>query len=104
LLFVTHHACFLFPCLCAPEVPGYLFFPPSGNIDSPLSGTFDANYDLFLRRFGGLNTWDCVWTPPAAVTDEVAARRLAEGADLSPLLAFFTKTLGGWAEETLWLT
>jgi hypothetical protein len=100
LLFVSYHACFLFPCLCAPEVPGYLFFSPSGDLDSPLSGVFDWNYGLFLRRFGSLEPWDCVWTPPEAVivvTDELAARRLADSAGLSPLLAFFTKVLAGWA-------
>jgi hypothetical protein len=100
LLFVFHHACFLFPCLCAPEVPGYLFFPPSGDIDSPLSGTFDANYYLVLRRIYKLEEWDCVWVPPETAADELAARRLADGAGPpSPVLALFTGALAGWLSE-----
>jgi hypothetical protein len=73
-----------------------LFFPSSGDIDSPLSGTFDANYDLFLRRIGRLESWDCVWTPPDAVTDEQATRRLADGADFSPIFAVSIGTFAGW--------
>jgi len=96
-IFCFHHACFLFPCLCAPEVPGYLFFPPNGRIDSPLTGVFDANYNLFLRRFGATEGWDCVWSPPAELTDETAARMLEEGTALSPILAFFTNAMQGWA-------
>lgn len=96
-LFLFHHACFLFPCLCAPEVPGYLFFPPSGAIDSPLTGKFDVSHGLFLRRlFGGGDTWDCAWEPPsldAAEEAEAAGRLLHESVALSPVLAFFSNAL-----------
>lgn len=44
LLFVYKHACFLFPCLCAPEIPGWMFFPPRNDLWSPLRGAYD--YDL----------------------------------------------------------
>ena len=125
-LFLFHHACFLFPCLCAPEaraatarpsphaaealclahsicrprrdpvttpppplqVPGYLFFPPSGAIDSPLTGKFDVSHGLFLRRlFGGGDTWDCAWEPPSLDAAEEAEARRRHPPPPPPLLS-----------------
>ena len=36
--FILRYGCFLFPCVCAPEVPGWFFFPPSNMLLSPLEG------------------------------------------------------------------
>ena len=97
-LFCFYHGCFLFPCLCAPEVPGYLFFPPNGNLESPLAGVFDLNFPLILARFApnAPLVWDCVWEPPAESVAAVEAEfeadafswKAAEGSFLAGVEAF----------------
>jgi len=73
-LFVMRYGCFLFPCVCAPEVPGWFFFPPSNMLLSPLEGEWDTKYFyLFVERLFGLGgrsfldgLWgevDCGWEP-----------------------------------------
>ena len=66
--FVWMRACFLFPCLCAPTVPGWLFFPPDNPPPSPLKGDIDwdaFSYLLGLAARGFPQPEDCVWEPPA---------------------------------------
>merc|ERR1719453_810951 len=66
--FVWMRACFLFPCLCAPTVPGWLFFPPDHPPPSPLKGDIDwaaFSYLLGLAARGFPQPEDCVWEPPA---------------------------------------
>lgn len=73
LFFFVKYGCFLFPCLCALEIPAWLFFPPS-DIDEPpavLNGTFDVYaFQLALRKIcellvNPLAEWDrdCQWEP-----------------------------------------
>jgi len=65
--FCFARACFLFPCLCAPEVPGWLFFPPNEPPDSPVQGDVDSKAFLVLLhhlRQGLPVPEDCVWEPP----------------------------------------
>ena len=62
--------CFLFPCFCAPEVPGWIFFPPQDPPPNPLQG--DLDYDSFVIMFskamaGFPHVDDCVWTPPTSM-------------------------------------
>lgn len=57
-----------FPCLCAPEVPGWVFFPPEHPPSDPLQGDIDVSGFIILldkasRGFPPVE--DCVWTPPA---------------------------------------
>ncbi|EOD36472.1 hypothetical protein EMIHUDRAFT_423031 [Emiliania huxleyi CCMP1516] len=66
--FIFVRACFLFPCLCAPEVPGWLFFPPASVPVSPIT---DGDVDTFgvallLDKLFGKSAFpsDCVWEPP----------------------------------------
>jgi len=72
--FILRYGCFLFPCVCAPEVPGWFFFPPSNMLLSPLEGEWDTKYFyLFVERLFGLGgrafldgLWgevDCGWEP-----------------------------------------
>ena len=42
--FILRYGCFLFPCVCAPEVPGWFFFPPSNMLLSPLEGEILPRY------------------------------------------------------------
>jgi len=66
-LFILRYGCFLFPCVCAPEVPGWMFFPPSAHLRSPLEGIWDVHLPLlFLDRvlgWSGAAEWDCAWEP-----------------------------------------
>jgi len=70
-LFVLRYGCFLFPCACAPELPGWFFFPPSNHLESPLGrqGQWDTRYiALFAERLFGRSgigwDWDsCEWEP-----------------------------------------
>lgn len=66
-LFCLRYGCFLFPCACAPEVPGWMFFPPTDKIKSPLDGVWDTRLAaLFVQRVVGAwggETWDCAWEP-----------------------------------------
>jgi len=69
-LVMVRYGCFLFPCLCAPDVPGWLFFPPTDQLRSPLVGAWDARLPiLFLTRVFGWpgieleGGWDCAWEP-----------------------------------------
>lgn len=60
--------CFLFPCLCAPEVPGWLFFPPFDPPSNPLQG--DLDYDAFVIMWSKMAAGfpaveDCVWEAPS---------------------------------------
>ena len=65
--FLVARGCWLFPCLCAPEVPGWLFFPPHDPPDNPLQGDVDWDaFQIFLRHMwrGFPAAEDCVWKPP----------------------------------------
>jgi len=67
-IFFWTRGCFLFPCLCAPEVPGWVFFPPEHPPSDPLQGDIDVSGFIILldkasRGFPPVE--DCVWTPPA---------------------------------------
>jgi len=65
--FLVARGCWLFPCLCAPEVPGWLFFPPHDPPDNPLQGDVDWDaFQIFLRHMwrGFPAAEDCVWEPP----------------------------------------
>ena len=67
LLHISWRACFLFPCLCAPEVPGWLFFPPHDPPPNPLKGQIIDLYGfrVFLDKLanGFAMPDDCVWEP-----------------------------------------
>jgi len=68
IFFMIARACFLFPCLCAPEIPGWLFFPPDNPPPNPLQGDIDLGANIiFLRKllngFPNLGE-NCVWTVP----------------------------------------
>ena len=71
LLFFLKHGCFLFPCLCVPDVPGWAFFPPNTAVWSPLRGVWDVNAGFFLHPFSRLWAWattpfddeKCMWEP-----------------------------------------
>jgi hypothetical protein len=57
-----------FPCLCAPEIPGWLFYPPDKPPPSPLQGDVDLGAIIILLAkirtgFPGLGT-DCQWVVP----------------------------------------
>jgi len=73
-LFILKHGCFMFPCLCKEEVPGWLFFPSSTALTSPLRGIFDVNLWFFERPVTRLIDWftaaawddDCRWEPTAS--------------------------------------
>jgi len=76
-LVLVRYGCLLFPCLCAPDVPGWLFFPPTNRLRNPLEGAWDARLPfLFLERaFGwpGLrleSEWDCAWEPLPSDVEE----------------------------------
>ena len=70
-LFVLRYGCFLFPCACAPELPGWIFFSPSNHLENPLGrqGQWDTRYiALFAERLFGRSgigwDWDkCEWEP-----------------------------------------
>mmetsp|Transcript_11393 Transcript_11393/g.37976 ORF Transcript_11393/g.37976 Transcript_11393/m.37976 type:complete len:238 (-) Transcript_11393:118-831(-) len=70
-LFVLRYGCFLFPCACAPELPGWFFFSPSNHLENPLGrqGQWDTRYiALFAERLFGRSgigwDWDkCEWEP-----------------------------------------
>ena len=66
--FVFLRGCFLFPCLCAPELPAWLFFPPDNPPPNPI-GEGDIDWQaamLMLSRAlrGFPPPEDCVWAPP----------------------------------------
>ncbi|EOD06348.1 hypothetical protein EMIHUDRAFT_453462 [Emiliania huxleyi CCMP1516] len=67
LIHISWRACFLFPCLCAPEVPGWLFFPPHDPPPNPLKGQIIDLYGfrVFLDKLanGFAMPDDCVWEP-----------------------------------------
>jgi hypothetical protein len=74
LFFFVKYGCFLFPCLCAPEIPAWLFFPPSDQYAPPdtLKGSYDVYvFHLAIQKIGELivDPWaawgrDCQWEPP----------------------------------------
>lgn len=92
--FMWIRGCFLFPCVCAPEVPGYLFFPPERPSGGPLQGDASAGGEggllggslalanspgdsmlrivrapnILLDRLGRGFPFvdDCVWSPPTS--------------------------------------
>lgn len=60
--------CCRFPCLCAPEVPGWVFWPPDDPPSNPMQGDIDvAGFVLLLDKAsrGFPPVEDCQWTPPA---------------------------------------
>ena len=65
--FLVARGCWLFPCLCAPEVPGWLFFPPHDPPPNPLKGQIIDLYGfrVFLDKLanGFAMPDDCVWEP-----------------------------------------
>jgi len=66
--FVFLRGCFLFPCLCAPELPAWLFFPPDNPPPNPI-GEGDIDWQaamLMLSRAlrGFPPPEDCMWAPP----------------------------------------
>jgi len=71
LFFFIKYGCFLFPCLCAPEIPAWLFFPPSDGYEPPIKGAFDSYaITLAISKMFELVTdpqraWakDCGWYP-----------------------------------------
>jgi hypothetical protein len=73
--FIIRYGCFLFPCVCAPEVPGWMFFPPSDKLRSPLQGTWDTRLPgLFVERvlaLAGGGEWDCAWEPEPSQYDDL---------------------------------
>mmetsp|Transcript_14864 Transcript_14864/g.46542 ORF Transcript_14864/g.46542 Transcript_14864/m.46542 type:complete len:206 (-) Transcript_14864:1263-1880(-) len=65
LVFCGYRACWLFPCLCAPEVPGWIFFPPNEPPDNPIRGDVDLQaFRILLDHLGKPWPEDCVWEPP----------------------------------------
>ena len=65
------------PCLCAPHVPGWLFFPPAEapDFDWDAAGNFDWSLGLLVIRkllgYEPMFPGDCVWEPPKEVTAEL---------------------------------
>jgi hypothetical protein len=67
-LLIPNPSLFRFPCLCAPEVPGWVFWPPNNPPSDPLQGDIDvAGFLLLLGKAsrGFPQVEDCQWTPPA---------------------------------------
>ena len=69
-IFIFIYMCvcvYIYMCICVSsscfrQVPGYLFFPPNGKIESPLTGISDLTFPLILRRFSaGEISIDMCW-------------------------------------------
>ena len=67
VIYIVRYGCFMFPCLCAPDVPGWVFFPPSPDLSNPaVAGVWDHKLlCLFLERAAEL-----LWDPAAALSRE----------------------------------
>ena len=89
--FILRYGCFLFPCVCAPEVPGWFFFPPSNMLLSPLEGEIQPRYSRDTAQIQPRYSPDTAQIQPryspdvAEVSSEIQPRYSPDTAQMLPL-------------------